>query len=84
MPPDHLTPPPPPATAPPQQAQGRRWTAMQATSHVKIVPRVIFELDQAGLQELLIKPKTAARLLVSVCKKHSFDGLVGALTHFIV
>ena len=57
---------------------------MQATSHVKIVPRVIFELDQAGLQELLIKPKTAARLLVSVCKKHSFDGLVGALTHFIV
>lgn len=53
---------------------------MQGTSDVKIVPRVIFELDQAGLQELLLQPKTAASLLVSLCKKHSFDGLVGNLT----
>lgn len=53
---------------------------MQGTSRVKIVPRVLYELDRAGLQQLLLQPKTAASLLVSLCKKHSFDGLVGALT----
>lgn len=53
---------------------------MQGTPRVKIVPRVIFELNQAGLQQLLLQPETAASLLVSLCKKHSFDGLVGALT----
>lgn len=53
---------------------------MQGTAGVKIVPRVIFELEQAGLKELLLQPITAASLLADLCKKHSFDGLVGSST----
>lgn len=53
---------------------------VKGTLSVKIVPRVIFELDQAGLRELLLKPNAAVKLLFNVCKKFGFDGLVETLT----
>ncbi|KAL0039071.1 hypothetical protein WJX77_007043 [Trebouxia sp. C0004] len=43
---------------------------------VKIVPRILFELDQAGLLQLLSQPLDVADLLVTLCKKYGFDGLV--------
>ncbi len=49
---------------------------MQALSSVKLVPRVLFELDQAGLMQLLSTPNDVSDLLVSLCKQHGFDGLV--------
>lgn len=49
---------------------------MQGQLRVKIVPRVLFELDQAGLLQLLSKPHAVTELLVNVCQKHGFDGLV--------
>ncbi|KAL3141269.1 hypothetical protein ABBQ38_003604 [Trebouxia sp. C0009 RCD-2024] len=56
------------------------WMARVAqpngTVRAKIVPRVIFELDQAGLRELLVKPKAAANLFLDICVKYGFDGLV--------
>lgn len=49
---------------------------MQGQQRVKIVPRVLFELDKAGLLQLLSKPHAVAEPLVNLCKKHGFDGLV--------
>jgi len=40
------------------------------------VPRILFELDQAGLLQLLSQPLDVADLLVTLCKKYGFDGLV--------
>lgn len=51
-------------------------TVLQSPSRVKIVPRVLFELDQTGLLQLLTKPNNAQELLVQLCKQHKFDGLV--------
>ena len=41
-----------------------------------MVPRVLFELDQTGLMQLLTQPGTVVDQLVSLCKQESFDGLV--------
>lgn len=40
------------------------------------MPRILFELDQAGLLQLLSQPHDVADLLVTLCKKYGFDGLV--------
>ena len=40
------------------------------------MPRILFELDQAGLLQLLSQPLYVADLLVTLCKKYGFDGLV--------
>ncbi|KAL0029218.1 hypothetical protein WJX79_003866 [Trebouxia sp. C0005] len=43
---------------------------------VRMVPRILFELDQAGLLQLLSRPLDVADLLVNFCNKYGFDGLV--------
>ena len=40
------------------------------------MPRIVFELDRAGLLQLLSHPLDVADLLVTLCKKYGFDGLV--------
>ncbi len=40
------------------------------------MPRILFELDQAGLLQMLSQPLDVADLLVVLCKKYGFDGLV--------
>lgn len=52
------------------------WQTMQGSTGVKVVPRILFELDQAGLLQLLSQPLDVADLLVTLCKKYGFDGLV--------
>ena len=49
---------------------------LQGANTVKIVPRVLFELDQTGLMQLLSKPEMVQEVLVGICRKHKFDGLV--------
>ncbi len=49
---------------------------MQGSTGVKVVPRILFELDQSGLLQLLSQPLDVADLLVTLCKKYGFDGLV--------
>lgn len=41
-----------------------------------MVPRVLFELNQNGLIQLLKEPNVVAELLVNLCKEEGFDGLV--------
>ena len=49
---------------------------MQGQGTPKVVPRVLFELDQAGLMQLLTQPGSVVDLLVSLCRQERFDGLV--------
>ena len=49
---------------------------IQGHSSVKVVPRVLFELDQAGVLQLLSQPSTAVDLLADVCAQEGFEGLV--------
>ena len=41
-----------------------------------MVPRMLFELDQNGLVQLLQQPGVVVDLLTSLCKQEGFDGLV--------
>ncbi|KAL0029219.1 hypothetical protein WJX79_003866 [Trebouxia sp. C0005] len=50
--------------------------AMKGSTAVRMVPRILFELDQAGLLQLLSRPLDVADLLVNFCNKYGFDGLV--------